>query len=81
MPTGRAAVVVDALPPATVTGPPMLVEPTSNWTLPLAAVGVTVAESVTVTPDSCGLAGLVPREVVVVASGTTVNVAVPVELP
>ena len=57
MPTGRATVVVWAIPPLTVTGLPMSVVPASNCTVPVAALGVTVAVSVIDVPPGWGLTG------------------------
>ena len=39
VPTGRVEVAMWAMPPLTVTGLPMSVEPTSNCTVPVAAEG------------------------------------------
>ena len=63
-PTASAASVVDAVPPLTVTGEPMLVAPSKNCTVP-EAVGLTVAVKVRFVPTCCGLLGLTPRVVVV----------------
>ena len=67
-PTGKVVVAIDAVPsPATATGVPMLVEPTSNWTVPGAA-GVTVAFSVTDVPATWGLDWVVVSMVAVEVS-------------
>jgi hypothetical protein len=50
-PTGNAVVGKDTDPPVTVTGLPIGVPPISNWTVPVAAAGVTAAFSVTDVPD------------------------------
>ena len=55
---------MDAVPPVTVTGVPMSVEPTSNCTVP-GADGLTEAFNVTGVPTFCGLAGVVVSVVVV----------------
>ena len=70
LPTGRVEVVIEAVPPLTATGAPMAVEPFSNWTVPVAADGVTVALSWTDVPDVTGLDGTVARAVVVEAPVT-----------
>ena len=64
VPTGRALVEVEAAPPLTVTGPPMGVVPTSNWTVP-ATPDVTAALRVTDVSNGWGLACVVVRAVVV----------------
>ena len=71
MPTGRVEVDVVAMPPVTVTGLPMSVEPTLNWTVPPATLGVTVAFKVTEVPANWGLVGVAVRTVAV---GTAVTV-------
>ena len=64
-----ALVLVAAVPPATVTGEPMLVAPSLNWTVPAALDGLMVAVNVTDVPVFCGLTG-VAASVVVVACAT-----------
>jgi hypothetical protein len=76
-PAGKALVEVEAAPPLTVTGPPMGVVPTSNWTVP-ATPDVTAAWSVIEVPAGWGLDCVVVR-VVVVEIGLTVKVVVPVD--
>ena len=61
-----------ALPPLTVTGPPMSVVPTSNWTVPGAADGVIVAVRVSWVPKNSGLGGEALSAVLVVI-GLTVT--------
>ncbi len=56
----------------------MAVEPFSNWTVPVAADGVTVALSCTDVPNVTGLAGVVVSPVVVEIP-LTVNGVDPVE--
>jgi hypothetical protein len=72
LPTGRADVVAEAVPPETATGPPMATPPTSNWTVPEAVEGVTVALSETDVPTYCGPAGVGVFSVVVVSIGLIV---------
>ena len=79
VPAGRVDVWVCAVPPLTVTGPPMSVVPTSNWTVPGAAEGVIVAVRVSWVPNSCGLAGEAVSVVEVEVTGFTVKVSVPVD--
>ena len=71
VPTGNVDVCTWAVPPLTVTGPPMSVVPTSNWTEPVADDGETVAVRVSWVPNSWGLAGEAVKVVVV---GTPVMV-------
>ncbi len=78
VPTGNVDVWTWAVPPLTVTGVPMSVVPTSNWTEPVADDGATVAVRVSWVPNSCGLAGEAVN-VVVVGTPVTVNDAVPVD--
>jgi hypothetical protein len=80
VPTGRVEVWTWATPELTVTGLPIGVEPFSNCTVPVAAAGLTVAVSVSLVPESCGLAGEA-ASVVVVGAAVTVKVVVPVEPP
>ena len=79
VPAGSDEVCNWAVPPLTVTGPPMLAPLTWNWTVPGAAEGETVAVSVTVVPRNCGPFGLAESDVVVGVTGFTVKDAVPVE--
>jgi len=79
-PTGSEVVVVEAVPPLTVTGLPMGVVPFSNCTVPVAAVGVTVAVSRTEAPWNTGPLGTVCTVVVVDVSGATTKDVVPIEL-
>ena len=79
VPTGRVEVAVVATPPVTATGVPMSVVPTWNWTIPVAALGATVAVRVTEVPAYWGLVGEAARLVEVVVNGLTVKLAVPVE--
>ena len=65
VPTGRAVVDVAATPPVTVTGVPMSVVPTENCTVPVAALGLTVAVKVTDVPPGWGLVGEAVSPVVV----------------
>ncbi len=65
LPTGRVDVLIEAVPPLTATGAPMVVEPFSNCTVPVAADGVTVALSWTDVPNAAEVGGLVANEVVV----------------
>ena len=62
--------VCGAVPPLTVTGLPMSVVPTSNWTVPGAADGETVAVRVSGVPNSWGLAGDALSVVVVEVTGS-----------
>lgn len=71
-------VVVAAVPLATVTGDPIAVAPSRNWTVP-ATPAVTVAVIVEAGPTMIGLVGVTAREVVVGATAVTVYV-VPVEV-
>ena len=60
VPTGRDVVDVDAAPLVTVAGLPISVGvpvPYSNWTVPVAADGLTVALSVTEVPNGLGTGG------------------------
>ena len=63
-PAVNELVLVDAVPPESVTGDPMSVKPSLNWTEP-AAEGLTVASSVTDVPVSCGPDGVTLKVVVV----------------
>ena len=72
VPTGSDEVWVSAVPPLTVTGLPMSVVPTLNWTVPGAADGVIVAVRVSRVPDCWGLGGET-ASVVVVEAALTVN--------
>ena len=65
VPTGRVDVWVSAVPPLTVTGLPMSVVPTLNWTVPGAADGEIVAVRVSRVPDYWGLGGETDSVVVV----------------
>lgn len=58
-----------AMPLATVTGLPMLVVPSLNWTVPTAVDGLTVAFSATEAPRVCVEAGVADNAVVVVVGG------------
>ena len=78
VPTGRVDVDVEATPPVTVTGVPMSVVPTENCTVPVAALGLTVAFKVTDVPYCWGLAG-VAVSAVEVGVAVMVYEAVPVE--
>ena len=78
VPAGRVDVWVCACPLVTVTRLPMSVVPTSNWTVPGAADGVTVAVRVSWVPNSWGLAGDA-FSVVGRCHGFTVNDSVPVD--
>ena len=62
-----------------MTGLPMSVVPTSNWTVPGAADGVIVAVRVSSVPYCWGLAGDAVSVVEVEVTGFTVNVSVPVD--
>jgi len=72
VPTGKVVVAVEAVPPVTVTGLPMGVLPTSNWTVPVALDGVTVALNETEVPENCGLAGVGVFKVVEVVMASIV---------
>ena len=63
-PAASVDVLIDAVPPVTATGVPIAVLPSWNCTEP-AAVGVTVAVSVTDVPCGCGLGGVTASVVVV----------------
>ena len=52
VPSGRVDVCTDATPEVTVCTEPIGVEPSSNWTVPVAAEGVSVADRVTGAPDT-----------------------------
>ena len=74
VPGGSTVVARAAVPLVTVTGLPIDVGvpvPYSNWTVPVAAEGLTVAVRVTELPEGCGLDGL-SLSVVVVAVGVDV---------
>ncbi len=71
-------VVVLAVPPDTLTGVPIAVDPSMNWTAPAAAAGDTVAVSDTLAPMVADI-GLATSEVVVATAGA-VTVTVVVEL-
>ncbi len=64
VPTGSVD-VCSGPSPADVHGLPMSVVPTSNWTVPVAADGETVAVRVTWVPELLGLAGEAVKVVVV----------------
>ncbi len=51
------------MPPLTVTGLPMSVEPSRNCTVPVADEGVTVAVRVSWVPNSWGLGGATDSDV------------------
>ena len=57
VPTG-SVVVMEAVPPVTVTGLPMRVTPSWNCTLPTADAGVSVAVSVSPVPVRAGEGGV-----------------------
>ena len=78
VPTGSVDVCVCAVPPLTVTGLPMLVPLTSNWTVPGAAEGGMVTVSVSGVPANWGPAGEAASAVDVVI-GLTVNDEVSLE--
>ena len=63
--------VIDAVPPVTVTGLPMGLVPSWNCTLPAADAGVSVAVSVSPVPAAAGEGGVTVRVVLVTAGLTT----------
>ena len=78
VPTGNVEVCILAVPALTVTGLPMSLPLSSNWTVPVAADGEIVAVRVSFIPNCWGLAG-VTVSVVVVGAAVTVKDAVPVD--
>jgi hypothetical protein len=70
VPTGNV-VVIDAVPPVTVTGLPMGVAPSLNCTLPTADAGDTVAVNVSPVPAATGETGVTAKTVLVIAALTT----------
>ena len=78
VPEGNVEVWVCAVPALTVTGLPMSLPLSSNWTVPGAADGDTVAVRVSCAPVGCGLGGDTDSAVVVLTA-LTVNEAVPVD--
>jgi hypothetical protein len=66
-PAVNVVVVCDAVPLLMATALPMLVAPSLNCTVPAAAVGLTVAVSVTAVPTTAGVAAEDVLSVVLVA--------------
>ena len=65
--------VVDAVPLLTAVGSPILVDPSLNCTMPVAAAGVTVAVSVRGLPWASGEAADVLRTLLVAAAPEITN--------
>ena len=70
--------VVDAVPPLTVTGLPIGAVPFRNCTVPVAFDGDTAAFNWTEVPNAWGLAGVVVSAVVVIVVGKTRDHVLPV---
>src|SRR5205807_80136 len=69
VPAPSELVEVVAVPAVTLTAGPRLAPSDWNWTLPTAAVGVTLAVRLRVVPAVCGLAGVAVRVLLVLGAG------------
>ena len=68
VPTVSELVDMVAVPAVTLTAGPRLAPLSWNWTLPTAAVGVTLAVRVTLVPAVCGLGGAAVSVVLVLCA-------------
>ena len=80
VPTGSEDVIMDDLPPDSVTGEPRLVPLTRNWTVPVAVVGDTVPVKFTDWPEVIVVAFAVKVIVDEVCTWLTVTVTTPLVL-